>query len=103
MRTERNRSPYRMFVSGILANDSRRQLLLEENIDPRHFGVDEDGTLTPDDEESQVICNPPRLPFPLTDSQREQLTQCHTAAQFQDDFGISQYNAALQLLEQWNV
>ena len=92
-------SPYQVFVSGILANDSRRQLLFEESIDPRHFGVD---ALTVDDE-YQVICDPPVLPFPLTDSQQEQLTQCLSATQFQYNFGISQYNAALQLLEQWYV
>ena len=73
MRTERNMSPYQMFISGMLANnDSRRQLLLDANIEPRHFGVDEDrASAATDDEESQVICDPPRLPFILTDSQQE--------------------------------
>jgi hypothetical protein len=55
-------SPYQIFISGMLANDSSRQLLLQENIDPNHFGVDEDGTFTTAvAEESQVICDPPRL------------------------------------------
>ena len=97
-------SPYQMFISGMLANDSRRQLLLEANIEPRHFGVDEDGAFVPaDDEQSQVICDPPRLPFILTDSQQEQLARCHATLQVQDDFGISEYSRTLQLLEHWSV
>ena len=104
MRTERNMSPYQMFISGMLANDSRRQLLLGENIDPRNCGVNEDGTLTAAvDEELQVNCDPPRLPFVLTESQQEQLAQCYAAIQFQDDFGVSWYNAILQQLEHWSV
>ena len=90
MKTERSMSPYQMFISGTLANDARRQLLLEENIDPRHFGG-KDGTLTAAvDEESQVICDPFRLPFVLTDSQQEQLAQCLAVMQFQNDFVVSQ-------------
>ena len=91
-------------VVTVLSNDSSRQLLLQENIDPNHYGVDEDGTFTTAvDEESLVICDPPRLPFILTDSQREQLAQCQAATQVGDDFWISQCNAILQLLEHWNV
>ena len=101
MRTERNMSPYQMFISGTLADNLRTRILLEENIDPRQFGVDEDGMLTRDDGESQVVCDPPRLPFTLTDLQEEQVTRA--IAEYQDDFGIAQYSTVLQLLEHWNV
>lgn len=97
MRTERNRSPYQMFISGMLANDSRRQLFLEANIEPRHFGVDEDGGFAAPGEESQVICDPPRLSFILNDSQQEQLARCHASLQFQNDFGISEYSETLSI------
>lgn len=99
MRTERNLSPHQLFISGILADETRSLMLPEDNIDPRHFGIDEDGTLSPDDEESQVICDPPRLPFQLTDTQEQQLTQC--ISQCQDDFGVTQYSATVQQICSW--
>ena len=43
VRTERNMSPRQMFVSGVLADESASRLLLEDRINPRDFGVDEDG------------------------------------------------------------
>ena len=99
MRTERNMSPHQLFISGILADESRSLMLPDDNIDPRRFGIDEDGTLSPDDEESNVICDPPRLPLQLTDMQEQQLSD--SISQFQDDFGIAQYSAAVQQICSW--
>lgn len=95
-------SPRHMFIVGVLANESASRLLLEDRIDPRQFGVDEYGyDHNNPDSESQVICDPPRIQLTLNESQEEDLMQ--TISGIDDDFGISQYTAALRLLQQWSA
>ena len=104
VRTERNMSPQQMFVSGILADESASAHLLEDRIDPTHFGVDEYGyNHDNSDSESQVICDPPQLQCNLSESQEEELMQTITSNGIYNDFGISQYTAALRLLQQWST
>lgn len=100
VRTERNMSPHQLFISGILASESRSRSILEDVVDPSQYGVEEDGTPGQCDEESQVVCDPPRIPFPVTDSQEDELRQTIDGIQV-DDFGISQYTAASHLVHSW--
>ena len=96
-------SPQQMFVSGILADESASAHLLEDRIDPTHFGVDKYGyNHDNSDRESQVICDPPQLQCNLSETQ-EKLMQTITSNGIYNDFGISQYTAASRLLQQWST
>ncbi len=100
VRTEHNMSPNQLFVSGILASESRTRSILEEIVNPSQFGVEEDG-IPLIDNEGAVICDPPTLNFLLTPAQESDLTQVIEQTT-EDDYGISQYLAVLQLVRTWN-
>ena len=60
VRTEHNMSPNQLFVSGILASESRTTSILEDVVNPQ-FCIEEDGTPPPIDDGGAVVCDPPTL------------------------------------------
>jgi hypothetical protein len=80
-------SPNQLFISGILASESRTRSILEEIVNPSQFGVEEDGTPLIDNDEGVVMCDPPELNFLLTPAQELDLTQAIEQIT-EDDYNI---------------
>ena len=74
------------------------QWLQKTAIEPRHFGVDENGAFAAADDKEYTLSTKASI-YP----KQEQLARCHATWQVQDDFGISEYSETLQLLEHWSA
>ena len=76
VRTKGNMSPQQLFVRGVMTSESRMRSILQDIIDPYRYGVEEAGPTAPrSDDDGAVVCHPPRLGIPLSDTQERELRQ----------------------------
>lgn len=102
LRTANNRSPYQLFVEGMIANrhSSYRgvnNFLSASAIDINTYGVEEDGPTPSPVEDNGVVVNSPQ--FQLTTEEDDEFLRVISTSS--DDFGISQYVQGLDILRNW--
>ena len=101
MRSEHNQSPYQIFIAGVIANRHSDYTgvrnLLDSNIDPVSYGVDEDGPSADPTEDGVVQFEAPILL--LTLEQEAELNRILLSTS--EEYGIDQYINGLELLAQF--
>lgn len=101
MRSEHNQSPYQIFIAGVIANQHSDYTgvrnLLDGNIDPMSYGVDEDGPSANPTEDEVVQFEAPALL--LTPQQEAELNRILVSTS--EEYGIDQYLNGIELLAQF--
>lgn len=98
VRTENGHTPNQLFTVGSLRLQRSGLSALDffHHI-PEDYGIEEGG-LAPDDEEAFI----PRINMEPTGAQLAQLETTVNPLDNSDDFGVSLYSRALQIVESWN-
>lgn len=105
LRTAGNKSPYQLFIEGMIANSSSTHTAVSNffnsavNIgDIDVYGVDEDGPTPSPMEDGGVIVNSPSIHLQA----EQELQFSRLISSFNsDDFGVTQYVQGLDLLRSW--
>lgn len=100
LRTANNRSPYQIFLEGMITDIVTTQLLTTffsaSVIDVNAYGVEEGPTPSPV-EDNGVVVNSPRIQL----SMEEETEFVRVTSSVSEDFGISQYTQGLDMLRNW--
>lgn len=101
LRTANNRSPYQLFLEGIIANRQSHytavnNFLAASIIDIDTYGVEDGPTQSPV-EHNSVIVDSPHIQL-TTEEETEFL---RVTSSISEDFGISQYVQGLEMLRSW--
>lgn len=103
MRSMNSRSPYQMFIEGMIANRSSGYTAVanffsgDSIIDMNSYGVQEGGPSSSPDQDYGIIVDSPHIQ--LTRDQQAEFTRAVLSPS--EDFGITQYLHGLKILTNW--